>query len=118
MSQFVLRHTFTIDNSRSDSTEWFLLLAFYTSTELPPNNNHPKCRQNVVFILNGLYSEEFLIHEKLVIVTILPSKYIKSVAGHDKTSANHFSTEFYLYFFLIHFTPVLLINNIINEMCI
>ena len=23
---------------------------------LPPKNNHPKCRQNVVFIWNGLFS--------------------------------------------------------------
>ena len=33
-------------------------------TVLPPNYNHPKCRQNAIFVLNGLYSEVFLIHEK------------------------------------------------------
>ena len=34
------------------------------NTVLPPNNYHPKCRQNAVFIWNGLYSEVFMIHEK------------------------------------------------------
>ena len=33
-------------------------------TELPPDNNHPKSRQNVVFIWNGLNSEVFLVHDK------------------------------------------------------
>ena len=27
------------------------------TTLLPPNNNHPKCIQNAVFIWNGLFSE-------------------------------------------------------------
>ena len=31
---------------------------------LPPNNNHPKYRQNAVFNWNCIYSEKFLIHKK------------------------------------------------------
>ena len=36
----------------------------HMNTALPHNNNHPKCRQNIVIIWNGLYSVVFLTNKK------------------------------------------------------
>ena len=62
-------HIFTIvfsngcNSAYSQNNQLDFKLTWNVDTVLHPNNNHPKCRQNAVFIWNGIYSEVVLIHE-------------------------------------------------------